>query len=196
MNQENKVVITKLPSWDNATVTLTTECGTSTKMRVVTIRFDVPDPGEHVETGSEEYRNYYEANGPHIQLCEHLDELLRKANVGYIEDWEWIDADCHEIVAKGVDETVLKETIIKALAENDHGLQDIEVITQTEMDMYWAESDAIVAKALAEREQKQREWDAKPQEEKDRIEKERQAEGSDIEDMLAAIRARREAATT
>ena len=29
MNQENKVVITKLPSWDNATVTLTTECGTS-----------------------------------------------------------------------------------------------------------------------------------------------------------------------
>lgn len=29
MNQENKVVITKLPSWDNATVTLTTECGMS-----------------------------------------------------------------------------------------------------------------------------------------------------------------------
>lgn len=166
------------------------EC--ATKMCVVTIRFDVPDPGEHVETESKEYQDYYEANGPHIQLCEHLDELLRKANLGYIEDWEWIDADCHEIVAKGVDETVLKETILKALAENDRGLQDIEVITQTEMDLYWAESDALVAKALAE----QAEWDAKPQEEKDRIEKERQAEGSDIEDMLAAIRARREAATT
>lgn len=164
----------------------------ATKMCVVTIRFDVPDPGEHIATESEEYRNYYEANGPHIQLCKRLDELLRKANVGYSEDWEWIDADCHEIFAKGVDETVLKETILTALAENDHGLQDIEVITQTEMDLYWAESDALVAKALAE----QAEWDAKPQEEEDRIEKERQAEGADIEDMLAAIRARREAATT
>lgn len=164
------------------------ECATN--MRDVTISFVMPDPGEHVATGSEEYRNYYDVNGPHIQLCEHLDELLRNAGFGYIEDWESDDGDSYYIVAKGVNEMVLKETIIKALAENDHGLQYIEVITETEMDLHWAESDALVAKALAE----QAEWDAKPQEEKDRILKERQAEGSDIEDMLAAIRKRRDEA--
>lgn len=161
------------------------ECATN--MRVVTISFNVPDPGEHIETESKEYQDYYNVNGPHIQLCDHLDALLRKADLGCVKEWESDDGDSYYIVAMGVNEMVLKEAILKALAENEHGLQDIEVFTQTEMDLHWAESDALVAKALAE----QAEWDAKPQEEKDRIEKERQAEGGDIDDMLAAIRKRR-----
>ena len=151
------------------------------QLRKVTISFEVPDPGEHVATESEEYRNYYDVNGPHIQLYERLNELLRNAAVGFVEGWE--DPDyCYIIVTKGVDEMVLKETILKALDENDHGLLDIEVFTQTEMDLYWAESDALVAKARAE-------WDAKPQEEKDRIEKERQE--FDVDAALAQIRKRR-----
>lgn len=164
------------------------ECATN--MRDVTISFVMPDPGEHIETESKEYQDYYDEYGPHIQLCGRLDDLLRKANLGYIDGWESDDGHSYYIVAKGVNEMVLKETILKALAENDHGLQVIEVETQTEMDLHWAKSDALVAKALAEK----AEWDAKPQEEKDRILKERQAEGSDIEDMLAAIRKRRDEA--
>lgn len=151
------------------------------QLREVTIWCNVPDLGEHVETESKEYQDYYDVNGPHIQACRRLDELLRKADVGFVEEWEWIDGSSYEIVAKGVDEMVLKETILKALDENDHGLLDIEVFTQTEMDLYWAESDALVAKARAE-------WDAKPQEEKDRIEKERQE--FDVDAALAQIRKR------
>jgi len=156
------------------------------QLREVVVDFEVPDPGEHVETESQEYRDYYGVNGPHIQLRLHLDELLRKADLGYVDDWESDDGHPYWIVAKGADEMVLKETILKTLAENDHGLQDIEVFTQTEMDLYWAESDALVAKYWAE-------WDAKPQEDKDRIEKERQAEtAGDVDAMLAAIRKRRD----
>ena len=135
----------------------------ATNMREVTISFNVPDPGEHIETESKEYQDYYDEYGPHIQLCGRLDDLLRKADLGYIDGWESDDGHSYCIVAKGVNEMVLKETIIKALAENDHGLQYIEVFTQTEMDLHWAESDALVAKALAE----QAEWDAKPQEEQE-----------------------------
>lgn len=148
----------------------------SWEFREVIVEFELPDPGEHVETGSQEYKDYYGINGPHIQLCEHLDDLLRKAGFGYVEEWESDDGHSYYIVTKGNDEVVLKETILKALAENDYGLQDIKVITQTEME----QNDACVAKSIAER-------DAMPQEEKDCIKK----EDGDIEDMLAAIRMRR-----
>jgi hypothetical protein len=116
------------------------------QLRSVEVWVDVPDPGEHIATESKEYGDYYDVNGPHIQLCQRLDELLRKADVGFVEEWESDDGHSFLIVAKGADEMVLKETILKALDENDHGLEVIEVETQTEIDLHWAEVDALVAK--------------------------------------------------
>jgi len=117
---------------------------------------------------AEQMLDYLEMNRNH-HLGDAMDMSLRRA--GFKDTPQ---EQLNNWVAEAEHEANIAEAIINKLEE----------FMEVGAEVRWANKQAEIKR-------KQAEWDAKPQEEKDRIEKEQQAE---IGEMLDAIRKRREEA--
>ena len=111
-----------------------------TNSALVHIFFAIPDPSEHIEIDSQEFRDYLKT-GPHYQFLKHLYTVLQDADIGEFECvmtfrvGEESDDDrlLWEIAVLGANEKALVAAINHALSKCDHGLLDVSVCPQSEL---------------------------------------------------------------
>jgi hypothetical protein len=125
-----------------------------TNSALVHIFFAIPDPSEHIEIESQEFRDYLKT-GPHYQFLKLLYTVLQDAAIGEFECvmtfrfGEESDDDrlLWEIAVQGAKEKALVAAINHALSKCDLDLLDVSVCPQSELN--WVNALHEVANAVS-----------------------------------------------